>query len=279
MAIDTSLLAEVPLFQFLDEREREVLAAQLDDMHFDDGQALFSVDEPGRGMFVIRRGEVELFYADNTGRKIVLDLVGPGDFVGEISMLDGGAHTASAKALTDTDVLRVDRHDLEVLFKLYPAAAFDILQSLGRRMRTTAELLRHTASRNVVEEMEDRRKPLERAADWIAAFSGSMPFLFIHLALFALWIGWNVVPGLGAFDPFPFGLLTMVVSLEAIILSVFVLLSQNRQAERDRLRSDADYDVNLKAELEIMQLHEKLDRLTADVLTRLEALDRRVARS
>ncbi len=279
MAIDTSLLAEVPLFQFLDEREREVLAAQLDDMHFDDGQALFSVDEPGRGMFVIRRGEVELFYADNTGRKIVLDLVGPGDFVGEISMLDGGAHTASAKALTDTDVLRVDRHDLEVLFKLYPAAAFDILQSLGRRMRTTAELLRHTASRNVVEEMEDRRKPLERAADWIAAFSGSMPFLFIHLALFALWVGWNVVPGLSPFDPFPFGLLTMVVSLEAIILSVFVLLSQNRQAERDRLRSDADFDVNLKAELEIMQLHEKLDRLTADVLTRLEALDRRVARS
>lgn len=276
MPIDTALLAEVPLFQFLDDTERETLAAQLDDVHFDTGQRLFAVDEPGRGMFVIRRGEVELFYTDNTGRKILLDVVGAGDFVGEISMLDGGGHTASAEAVADTDVLRVDRHDLEVLFKLHPAAAFDLLQSLGRRMRTTAELLRHTASRNVVEELEDRRTPLQRAADWIAAFSGSMPFLFIHLALFAIWIGWNVWPGAAAFDPFPFGLLTMVVSLEAIILSVFVLLSQNRQAERDRVRSDADYDVNLKAELEIMQLHEKLDRLTADVLGRLESLDQRL---
>ncbi len=278
MAIDTALLADVPLFQFLDEKEREVLAGQLDDMHFDSGQMLFAVDDPGRGMFVIRRGEVELFYRDATGRKIVLDLVNKGDFIGEISMLDGGCHTASAQAVEDTDVLRVDRHDLEVLFKLYPAAAFDLLQSLGRRMRTTAELLRHTASRNVVEEFEDRRTTLERAADWIAAFSGSMTFLFIHLAIFALWIGWNVWPGYVGFDPFPFGLLTMVVSLEAIILSVFVLLSQNRQAERDRLRSDADFDVNLKAELEIMELHQKLDRLTADVLNRLEMLDRHVRR-
>ena len=146
---------------------------------------------------------------------------------------------------------------------------------MGRRMRVTAELLRHTASRNVNEVIEDKRTAVQKAADWIAEFSGSIAFLTIHLVLFAVWIAMNVgdgVPGVPMFDPFPFGLLTMAVSLEAIILSVFVLLSQNRQAAKERVRGDIEYDVNLKAELEIAHLHEKVDRLTAEVLARLDRL-------
>jgi uncharacterized membrane protein len=146
---------------------------------------------------------------------------------------------------------------------------------MGRRMRVSAELLRHTASRNVNDVVEDKRTNVQKTADWIAEFSGSLTFLVIHLVLFAAWIAMNVgdgIPGIPMFDPFPFGLLTMAVSLEAIILSVFVLLSQNRQIAKERVRGDIEYDVNLKAELEIAHLHEKVDRLTAEVMARLDRI-------
>ena len=132
-------------------------------------------------------------------------------------------------------------------------------------------------SRDINRETEARRTTTMKVADWIAAASGSIPFLGIHCLLFGVWIVLNV--GWfkwGDFDPFPFGLLTMVVSLEAIILSVFVLLSQNRQAARDSVRNDIEYETNLKAELEIVQLHEKIDHMHIEVLARLAGLEKRV---
>jgi len=133
----------------------------------------------------------------------------------------------------------------------------------------------HTASRNVNDQIPDSRSGAQRAADWIAEFSGSIPFLLINFGLFFVWIIVNTdrVPGVHAFDPFPFGLLTMAVSLEAIFLSIFVLISQNRQAAKDRVRSDIEYDVNLKAEREVAHLHEKMDDMNADMLARFEALE------
>jgi len=153
---------------------------------------------------------------------------------------------------------------------------------MGKRLRRNVELLRRTASRNINAELEDRRTTVERAADWIAAFSGSITFLMLHVVFFAVWILLNThwLPGWKPpmFDPYPFGLLTMVVSLEAIILSVFVLLSQNRQVAKDRIRGDIEYEVNLKAELEIAQLHEKVDHLHAEALGRLEEVHRTLSR-
>jgi len=182
----------------------------------------------------------------------------------------------------DLEALAVDRDDLDHLFRIHPEAGLDIIAAMGNRLRKTVELLRHTASRNVNEELEDRRTVVERAADWIAAFSGSITFLLLHVVFFAVWILLNVdwLPGWKPpmFDAFPFGLLTMVVSLEAIILSVFVLLSQNRQVANDRVRGDIEYAVNLKAELEIAHLHEKLDRLHVESLARLDELKRGLAR-
>jgi uncharacterized membrane protein len=155
----------------------------------------------------------------------------------------------------------------------------DLLTATGRRLRESAKLLRHTASRNVNVEEADRRSPLMRSADWIADFSGSIQFLLIHVALFLVWIVLNAgplaKPPYGAWDPFPFGLLTMAVSLEAIILSVFVLLSQNRQVERDRVRNEIEYEVNLKAEREIAHMHEKVDHLHAEILQRLDRIEKR----
>ena len=151
-----------------------------------------------------------------------------------------------------------------------------LLAAMGRRLRTTVERLRHTASRNPNEQIPESHRLLHKVIDAIAEFAGSIPFLMIHVVLFTAWLTINSVPipGIPQFDAYPFGFLTLSVSLEAIFLSVFVLLSQNRQAAKERVRSDIEYDVNLKAELEIAHLHEKLDRLTAESLGRLERIQR-----
>jgi uncharacterized membrane protein len=171
--------------------------------------------------------------------------------------------------------IEVDRGDLDELFRLKPAAAMDLLAATGRRLRHNSALLRNAATRNANEEVEDNRSTVMRVADWIAEFSGSLPFLFIHIGIFAVWILLNVnILPIGGFDPFPFGFLTLVVSLEAIILSVFVLLSQNRQVERDKVRGDIEYDVNLKAEMQIQHMHEKVDTLYSELTKRLDRMEK-----
>jgi CRP/FNR family transcriptional regulator, cyclic AMP receptor protein len=282
MPTEAALLAGVPFFQYLDDDEREVLAQRLDVVRLPAGEVVFHVDDPGGILYVIRQGSVEVFLKDDTGERIVLETPGPGEVFGELSFLDGGARSASVVVTEDLEALAVDRDDLNHLFRTHPEAGLDIIAAMGKRLRRSVELLRRTASRNVNAEVEDRRTKVERAADWIAAFSGSITFLMLHVVFFAVWILLNVnwLPGWTPpmFDPFPFGLLTMVVSLEAIILSVFVLLSQSRQAAKDRIRGDIEYEVNLKAELEVAQLHEKIDRLHAEALGRLDELRRGLAR-
>ena len=176
------------------------------------------------------------------------------------------------------EAIEVDRGDLDELFRLKPAAAMDLLAATGRRLRASTLALRNAATRNVNEEVEDKRTTVMKVADWIADFSGSLPFLFLHLGFFAVWIGYNsVMPEARRFDGYPYGFLTLVVSLEAIILSVFVLLSQNRQVAREKVRSDIEYDVNLKAEMQIAHMHEKVDNLYAELQKRLDRLEKRGA--
>lgn len=282
MGADPQLLTEVPIFALLDEQERATLAERVDTVTFSAGTGIFNRGDPGDSLYVVRSGEVEIFFKNDTGERIVLETATPGHFFGEISLLDGGARTASAVASSDVEAVRVDRDDLAELIRLQPGAAMELLAATGRRLRETNEKLRHTASRNVNEETEDNRTKVMKVADWISEFSGSLEFLFIHLGLFFIWIVLNSGPlsrlPFGSFDPFPYGLLTMVVSLEAIILSVFVLLSQNRQVARDRVRNDIEYDVNLKAELEIAHLHEKFDHLHSEVLARLNTIERQSKR-
>jgi uncharacterized membrane protein len=178
--------------------------------------------------------------------------------------------------IEDLEALNIDRESLDIFLKRHPEAALDILTSMGKRFRRLVERMQKASSRNLNEEAEDRRTKVEKAADWIAAFSGSIPFLALHGVWFAAWIiiNLNLIPGLVPFDPYPFGLLTMVVSLEAIVLSVFVLLSQNRQVEKDHIRADIEYEVNLRAEIEINHLHTKVDQLGSEILTKLEKIQK-----
>jgi len=283
MATTAELLAETPLFALLDEQERAALAERTEYVHFDSGVSIFREGEPGHSMYVVRTGEVEIFFKNDTGQRIVLETARTGDFFGEISLLDGGPRTASAVAKTDVEAIVVDRNDLDDFLRRSPAAAMDLLAATGRRLRETARLLRHTASRDVNEAEEDHRTKVMKVADWISEASGSIPFLLVHCVLFFGWILDNVAPishsRWGGWDPYPFGLLTMAVSLEAIILSVFVLLSQNRQVARERLRNDVEYQVNLKAELEVAELHRNVADLQAELLARLERIEKCVSRN
>jgi uncharacterized membrane protein len=273
MPTEAALLHEVPMFALLDEQERTQLADRLDIVKVESGKVLFNYGDPGDSLYVVKEGEVELFFKNDTGERILLETATSGDFFGEISLLDGGPRTASALVTRDLEALRLDREDLDEFLRLHPSAALDLLTATGRRLRQTAQKLRNTASRNVNEEIEDKRTTVMRVADWISDFTGSLPFLFLHIGWFVLWISLNLA-GFLRFDPHPFGLLTMVVSLEAIVLSVFVLLSQNRQVARDRIQRDIEYAVNLKAELEIAHLHEKIDHMQGELLRRLDTIEK-----
>jgi len=275
MGCDVSLLAGIDLFELLQADDKSALADVVDAIKLNATETLFQAGEPGDSLFIVRSGSVELFIKDTAGQKIVLTVAEEGDLFGELSLLDTGPRTATALALTDTELLVLDRDDLLLLFQKRPDAALHMLAAMSAMTRKADELLRTRVSRNVNEEMEEHSTPLQRVADWIAWFSGSMPFLIINGAWFGIWILLNTLPfGFSKFDPYPFGLLTMIVSLEAIFLSCFVLVSQNRQAEKDRVRADIEYEVNVKAEMEVAHLHEKTDRLYENMLARLARMEK-----
>jgi len=271
-----SLLAEVPLFHLLDAEERTALAQMMEQANYPSGYRIFEEGEAGDRMYVVCTGQVELATTDKLGQKLVLTTAARGDLFGELSLLDGAARIANATVTEDAELLALDRGTLVDFIRRHPEAALDIMAVMGGRMRTTTVRLRQMATRNANEETEGKLTVLERITDAIAEFSGSLPFLALHAAWFLVWIGLNTIPGLLAFDPFPFGLLTMCVSLEAIFLSVIVLLSQNRQSEKDRIRADVDYEVNLKAELEVSHLHEKVDHLHSVLLSKLHQIEVRL---
>lgn len=285
MSCDVEMLNGIELFDLLEEDDRFALAEVIDSKEVAAGETLFQAGEPGESLFVVRSGEIELFIKDTAGQKIILTVARPGDMFGELSLLDSGPRTATAIGLIDTELLVLDREDLLLLFQRRPDSALHMLAAMSRMTRKADELLRTRVSRNVNEEVQLHFTVLERIADWIAWFSGSMPFLLINFIWFVSWIALNtfILPlnpdGTRGFDPFPFGLLTMIVSLEAIFLSCFVLISQNRQTEKDRVRSDIEYEVNIKAELEVAHLHEKTDRIYEEMLARFTKLEKSLSQT
>jgi CRP/FNR family transcriptional regulator, cyclic AMP receptor protein len=277
MPIDPEILSELKFFALLDDEDRRMLGAVIDTKVVSKGRVLFEKGDPGESLFIVRSGAVELFIVSVTGERIVLTVAEAGDLFGELSLSDQKSRTATAVALEDSELIVMTRSNLLLFFKRKPDAALDLIAALGTIIRKADDLLRTRVSRNVNEEVEETITPLLRIADWIAWFSGSMPFLALNTAWFVGWIIINTFDvGMPQFDPYPFGLLTMIVSLEAIFLSIFVLISQNRQSEKDRVRSNIDYEVNVKAEMEIAQLHDKTDRLNERMLETLARLERKI---
>jgi CRP/FNR family transcriptional regulator, cyclic AMP receptor protein len=280
MACNADELAGVELFELFDTDELAELANVIDEKRLKDGEILFQFGDFGESMYIVKSGKVELFIKDTTGQKIVLKIAKENDIFGEISMLDNRPRSATATALSDTELFVLDRDDLLLLFQKKPDAGLNMLAAMSGMLRDADQLLRTRVARNVNEEMDEKLSTLQRIADWIAWFSGSMQFLIINALIFIIWISINIFPlGIDQFDPFPFGLLTMIVSLEAIFLSCFVLISQNRQSEKDHIRSDVEYDVNIKAELEVAHLHEKIDHVHEQMLERFNHVERILKRN
>ncbi len=278
MPCNPQLLTGVELFEHLDDEGRGQLAQAIESRSLEAGEVLFNAGEPGDALFIVKSGQIELFIKDKVGQKIALAIAGVSEVFGELALLDRGARTATAVALVDSELLELDRGDLLMLFRKTPDAALQLLAAMGHMTRKADELLKSRVSRNVNVEVQEVQSAFERIADWISWFSGSMAFLMLNALWFAIWIGLNTLPlGIEPFDPYPFGLLTMIVSLEAIFLSCFVLLSQSRQAAKDRVRSDIEYEINVKAELEVAHLHEKTDCIHSEVLKGFHRLQQQLA--
>ena len=268
MSADVTMIGEVPIFALMDEEEREALAQMMDCREFKAGQTLFEYGDHGAEIYIVRSGQVEIYVENTDGEKVVLAKNERGDVIGEISFLDGGSRSATAVALEATQTLMLHRERLLEFIERHPHAALDLLTVLGRRLRATNELLRNQVSRNVNIEEQERLTLAQRVADRVASFGGSWTFIFIFIVAETVWVVMNSAAlWVRHFDPYPYILLNLFLSMIAAIQAPVIMMSQNRQAAKDRLQADQDYRVNLKAELEVAHLHRKLDR----VYERLEA--------
>jgi CRP/FNR family cyclic AMP-dependent transcriptional regulator len=262
MSADIAMIAEVPIFELLDDAERSALAQMMECREFKAGSVLFEYGDPGGEIFILRNGDVEVFVENHEGEKIVLAENARGDVVGELSFLDGGARTATAFAREDTQTLSMHRDRLMTFIDKHPHAAIDLLTVVGRRLRLTDELLRTHVSRNVNVEVAERMTVGERVADKVASFGGSWTFIIIFGAVMLVWVCLNTAALFTHhFDPYPYILLNLFLSMTAAVQAPVIMMSQNRQSAKDRLQADQDYQVNLKAELEVAQLHRKMDHL------------------
>ena len=262
MSTTVTMIGEVPIFGLLDDEEREALAQMMDCRDFKVGEMVFHYGDPGGEIFILRSGRIELFVESDAGQKIVLAENEPGDVLGELSFLDGGPRTATALASEDTQLLTMHRERLLEFIDKHPHAAMDLLTVVGRRLRATDELLRTRVSRNPNVEEEDRLTLGQRLADKVATFGGSWTFITSFGVVMLIWVLLNSTALLAKhFDPYPYILLNLFLSMIASIQAPVIMMSQNRQASKDRLKSDLDYEVNLKAELEVAHLHRKVDHI------------------
>jgi CRP/FNR family cyclic AMP-dependent transcriptional regulator len=270
-------LRSVKLFSLLDDAELSALYEILEKRTVSADTDLFHEGERGDSLFIVQSGGVEIYVHDFAGDKIVLTTLSVGDIFGETSVFDPGPRSAGARTTERSEMWECPRGALLDFLRKKPDASLDLLAMISRRLREADHLLMGGATGNVNVAVENTLSLPQRAANRIADFSGSMPFLAINALLFLVWIvvNLNMVPGVAAFDPYPFGFLTMSVSLEAIFLSIIVLLAQNLNSAKERVRNDVEYEVNLKAERKITELHRRVTQLHNDVSRRLTELEER----
>ena len=257
-----AVLKQVPLFSRMDDDELSGVRMLMTAHAYAPGQVILREGELGDSFHVVVNGHVQFLVRDAGGHELVVDEVGVGGFFGELSMLTGEPRSIRAKTIDAVTTLALDRDKFFAFLQQHPPAAIHVLTTLGHRLHRTDRLLRQSVSRNVNTIINEKLTISQRIADTIAEFSGTITFLAINVVWFGAWLLWNEPwVSRAPFDPFPFGLLTMIVSLEAIFLSIFVLISQNRQAAKDRIAAEIDHQVNTKAELEIGLVLGRLDDL------------------
>ncbi len=261
MACSPAMLKRVPLFALLDDEETAVLAAQVELKTFAPRQRIWKIGDPGGRAYVLVSGTVRVTTVDEDQQEVIVDQPAEGEFFGFASMLDQTPHQTEAVATQDSECLEVDRNDIATLLQRKPHAGMDMLTVLGRQFHASQQLVRVRASRNPNDMIEESMTFGERIADTVASFGGSWTFIITFAVAICTYTAINVVMRGSAWDPYPFILLNLFLSMLAAIQAPVIMMSQNRQDTKDRLRGELDYDVNRRAESEIQGLARKLNLL------------------
>jgi uncharacterized membrane protein len=274
MPCDPAVFAEIPIFSLLDADERAVLAEQVEMRRFAPRQRIYRAGDLGEKAYVIVSGQVEVIVIDEDNQEVVLDRPLPGEIFGMSSMLSATTHQTTALALGETTAIEIDRNDIAGLLQRKPLAGLDMLTMSARQFRVAQDLVRARAARNPNEVIAETLTFGDRLADGVARFGGSWSFIITFGLVLATWVAVNIVLATSAWDPYPFILLNLFLSMLAAVQAPIIMMSQNRQDAKDRLRSELDFAVNRKAESEITQLAAKLNRIE----DRLDDIHRDLAR-
>lgn len=261
MPCNPDVLKEVPLFALLDDDELAVLAAQVELKKFAPRQRIYKINDPGGQAYIMVSGKVRLTTVDEDQQEVVMSEPETGEFFGLASMLEGTNHKTAAVAVEETSCVEVDRGDIAALLHAKPHAGMDMLTVLGRHIHAAQDLVRNRSMRNVNEVIEEEATFPERIADGVARFGGSWSFIISFGAVLVIYTWINVHLDKDAWDPYPFILLNLFLSMLAAIQAPVIMMSQNRQDAKDRLRGELDFAVNSRAELEIKELSRKLHQL------------------
>ncbi len=260
--MDAANLRSVPLFSSLDAKATAELGKYLTIHDYPKSATIFRTRDPGDAMYLVDVGKVAISITDADGHIVTLAELGPGDFFGEMAMLDGQGRSANAVATEDARLAKLTRDDFLTFMRSDPQITLELLTSLTARLRRTDDLLRHRVSRNVNQEEEARLTLADHLADKIAEFGGSWKFIIVFMAVLLLWMGLNTWLFVAhAFDPPPYLLLSTALNMLAALQAPIIMMSQNRQSYKDRLRANLDYQVNLKNELLLGDIIRRLDEL------------------
>jgi CRP/FNR family cyclic AMP-dependent transcriptional regulator len=258
-------LARVPLFKRLEPHELEHLAEDVDQVNYNAGETIFNEHDLGDGLYVVETGSVRIWVMDEDVTEVTLAELKPGDFFGELAVLDRGERSSSATALVDTHLHKLSSDAFQKFLIEHPDAAVDVICEIAQRMRQTNLLVSKRASRNINLEMDENATIGQRIADKVASFGGSWTFIIIYVSFLVLWMGANTFVlayyGHGEngaqYDPYPYILLNLMLSMTAALQAPIIMMSQNRAATKDRLAAEQDFKVNLKSELMLEELIRK----------------------
>lgn len=271
MSCTPEALKQVPLFALLDDDEAAILAGQVELRRFSPRQRVYKIGDPGDKAYILVSGAVQVTTVDEDHQEVIVDQPAAGEFFGFASMLEQTPHQTNAVATEDTVAIEVDRNDILILLQRKPHAGMDMLTVLGRQFHASQQLVRLRASRNPNVLIEEKTTFGERIADAVAGFGGSWAFIIMFAAAIVVYSGINIFLRNRAWDPYPFILLNLFLSMLAAIQAPVIMMSQNRQDTKDRLRGELDFDVNRRAESEIQGLARKMN-LLGDKLGDLEDL-------
>ncbi|HYW74757.1 MAG TPA: DUF1003 domain-containing protein [Pyrinomonadaceae bacterium] len=281
-------LARIPLFKRLEAEELEHLAGEVVQVNYPAGETIFNEHDRGDALYILEEGSVRIWIYDEDVKEVTLAELKPGDFFGELAVLDRGERSSSATAITDVHLHRLSSDDFQKFLIDHPDASIDVICEIAQRMRQTNLLVTQRATRNINAEMEENMTVGQRVADRVASFGGSWTFIFIYSSFLILWMLANTFVlfymGKGEtgaqFDPYPYILLNLMLSMTAAMQAPIIMMSQNRSAEKDRLAAEQDFKVNLKSELMLEELVRKqrerdvqMDELSAALKTLRTAIE------